>query len=474
VPPVLNPNTTSIVYCDSTDVIDAVSQVSVMFPITVAEGGTGATTAPGAIANLGAAAESIDLIAGDGMLGGGDLSGPDRTFDFDLASIATATPDLAADFFVFEDVDNANVNRKALLSTLGITIDGAPADNEIVVFTGPNAIEGDSNFRWTGTAFQIQGTGVFEILVGTVVTFDANGMSEINIRGMDENDDGLVLEDGMRLTFEDLAFANSMFMRNEGVGGSSGTISVRKGGAITANFELREGVGLQMRDGADAETATWIVTPGPPSVISLSGSIDGLRLQSGSLYIFEQAAPTTSQAQSGQIWVESLVANTLMFTDDSGIEFRVSCVQWFNNYGSSQTVNNSEVFINITQLSGFRFDANSVYHIEIYLRISQASATPDIKLRLNRQGAGTFSSEFFQITSISDTGIFTFQDLNVHTVLGAVQNATGNHVLHIIGTVDVGTADTWDLQFAQNTATVANTIVDNQSYVKITKIGPGP
>ncbi len=118
-----------IVYCDSVDVINATSSTSVAFPITIGQGGTSATTAAGAIANLGAAADTIDLIAGDGIVGGGDLSGPDRTFDFDLASIAIAVPDIAADFFVFQDVDNADVNAKALLSTIaGLTIEeeGAP------------------------------------------------------------------------------------------------------------------------------------------------------------------------------------------------------------------------------------------------------------------------------------------------------------------------------------------------------------
>ncbi len=118
-----------IVYCDAVDVINATSSTSVAFPITIGQGGTNATTAAGARANLGVPAETIDLIAGDGMVGGGDLSGPDRTFDFNLASIGVAVPDVAADFFVFQDVDNADVNAKALLSTIaGLTIEdeGAP------------------------------------------------------------------------------------------------------------------------------------------------------------------------------------------------------------------------------------------------------------------------------------------------------------------------------------------------------------
>lgn len=188
----------------------------------------------------------------------------------------------------------------------------------------------------------------------------------------------------------------------------------------------------------------------------------------------ERAAANGDIAGQGQIWIENLIPNTLMYTDDTGIDFRVSCVQWFNNYGGQQQVNNTTTPVNITQLSGFRLDANSVYHIEIFLKVNQASATPDLLLRLNRQGAGTFSDEFFQITSIAQTGVFTFQDNNVHTALGAIQNAVGNHTVHIIGTVDVGAGDTWDLQFAQQIATVANTIIDDSSYVKITKIGPGP
>ena len=112
-----------IVYCDSVDVINATSSTSVAFPITIGQGGTGATTVGGAQINLQVPPDSRLLTAGDGIVGGGDLTA-DRTFDFDLASIAIAVPDVAADFFVFQDVDNADVNAKALLSTIvGLTIE---------------------------------------------------------------------------------------------------------------------------------------------------------------------------------------------------------------------------------------------------------------------------------------------------------------------------------------------------------------
>ena len=61
-----------IVYCDGTDVINATSSTSVAFPITIGQGGTSATDAPTALSNLGGVAQTFDLIAGDGMVGGGD------------------------------------------------------------------------------------------------------------------------------------------------------------------------------------------------------------------------------------------------------------------------------------------------------------------------------------------------------------------------------------------------------------------
>ena len=69
-----------ILYCDATDVINASSSTSVSFPITIGQGGTGATTVGGAQANLQVPPTSRDMIAGAGMVGGGDLSA-DRTFD---------------------------------------------------------------------------------------------------------------------------------------------------------------------------------------------------------------------------------------------------------------------------------------------------------------------------------------------------------------------------------------------------------
>jgi hypothetical protein len=57
---VVNQGSRGIYYCDGTDVIDA-DTATVSFPISVAQGGTGATTAGGALINLGGTSVGISL-----------------------------------------------------------------------------------------------------------------------------------------------------------------------------------------------------------------------------------------------------------------------------------------------------------------------------------------------------------------------------------------------------------------------------
>lgn len=70
----------AIVYSDGTDVLNASTATTITFPVSIAQGGTAAITAAAALTNLGAAASALDLIAGAGLTGGGDLTA-DRTFN---------------------------------------------------------------------------------------------------------------------------------------------------------------------------------------------------------------------------------------------------------------------------------------------------------------------------------------------------------------------------------------------------------
>lgn len=105
-----------ITYSDGTDVVNATSSTSVAFPITIGQGGTGATTVGGAQINLQVPPDSRLIDTGAGLSGGGDLTG-DRTLILDVNSANVTPTPVVGDFIVFEDIDD-NLTYKATITDL--------------------------------------------------------------------------------------------------------------------------------------------------------------------------------------------------------------------------------------------------------------------------------------------------------------------------------------------------------------------
>lgn len=133
-----------ITYCDATDVINATSSTSVAFPITIGQGGTSATTASGARANLNAAFDGIliETQALSGLAGGGDLTANMQLLlDVDNLTAET-TIDTAADFLGVYDTD-AGAMRKFLIE------DVVPSPDRLLDGSGNIAVlaAGSSNIQ---------------------------------------------------------------------------------------------------------------------------------------------------------------------------------------------------------------------------------------------------------------------------------------------------------------------------------------
>lgn len=132
----------AILQCDGTNVTIAQS-TGTSFPITVGQGGTGATTAAGARTNLGSTAvgdalfttasaaaarstigapSSATTITGsNGVSGGGDLSA-NRVLSLDITGLTVdASPDSTADYVATYDA-SAGTNKKVLLSNLNTSV----------------------------------------------------------------------------------------------------------------------------------------------------------------------------------------------------------------------------------------------------------------------------------------------------------------------------------------------------------------
>ncbi len=141
-PPSIDEGEAIILYCDGTDVVNAVSSSAIVLPLSVLQGGTGATTAAGAQANLSVPPITRDMIAGVGITGGGTLAA-DRTFDLDAGSNlnidhsavdllagtgidATGLGDLTADRTInLDTANNRNVDHSAVVLSGGLGIQAA-------------------------------------------------------------------------------------------------------------------------------------------------------------------------------------------------------------------------------------------------------------------------------------------------------------------------------------------------------------
>ncbi len=131
-PPELEQGETAIFYSDSVDVINAVNATTISLPLSVVQGGTGANNPTDARNNLEAAHDELVLEAGDGLIGGGDLTVSPRTFavgagtgigvnaddvELDFTGIPTATA-AAGDFFAFQDIDDSDAIKKTTFSSI--------------------------------------------------------------------------------------------------------------------------------------------------------------------------------------------------------------------------------------------------------------------------------------------------------------------------------------------------------------------
>ena len=351
-------------------------------------------------------------------------------------------------------------------------IGGSITDNQIAVgATTADDIEGSSGLTYDGTQLNIISTNTAQLRASaSAFDFDVNGHSSLRIEGMTEADSGLVMSDGAAVRWEDRAFANAVWLQNEGVGGGSGTLTFRT--ASTANMVFA-GTGIQLNN-SGLTNAVGLTQLGSPTRMNVSNAA---RLQ-GSLYMLESATADTDVASDGQLWTKTATPNELWFTTDDGDDIQITSGTALASGGSSavtkvktadESVTSSTTLQDDDHFTGWTLTAGQRYKMTGYWYVS-GNSTGDMKM----------DAVFTQTPQNGrKTGFWTF--------IGDYDDASNNPIeqlmqmLFVSGTeftihwdmifqANASTGGTLKIQWAQNTSDATATILREGSWMTLEEI----
>jgi hypothetical protein len=420
-------NNRTILYCDGTDVIDAETGTFTP-PISIGQGGTGATNADDAMDNLGVGRDVLTPVNG-GLDGGGNL-GADLALLLDVDNLTVELViDLSADTFAFYD-DDAAAMRKAPLSLIGgITVE----DEGVPLAT-------------LGTTLDFVGAGVVASGAGADKTITID----------------LVPVSG----------AADRLLRGDGAGGwvDAGASATLTAGAVLGMLDINLTGDLSIAAGAN--TILIGVAGQVAALVSSGGTIDYFRTDEAwrfeeTIYLGEQGFAAPDVGGFGQIWVDNTVPNTLNFEDDDGNSYKLSGKEQNTTLIQSSATNNTTL-ANITGMTGFQIKANTRYKYRVVIHYEQDGG--DIKVRpLVSQSpvdngwrvvwgtdfSGTFESNM-QAAFGSNATLTTMIDGQPACLI-----TEGSFLSH--ATLD----GTMSIQFAQNSSNGNPTTVEVESWCEV-------
>jgi hypothetical protein len=430
-----------ILYSDATDVINATSSTSVAFPITVGQGGTGATTPGGAQINLEVPPEGRLINTGAGLDGGGDLTG-DRTLILDINSANVTPTPVVGDFIAFEDIDDNLTYKATIQDIVDLASPGITIEDEGV----PLATLADT--------LDFVGAGVTASGVGSTKT--------ITIPGSDVG----------------ASAALGRLLKGDGSGGwvdAGGNIEIGVAGDIKTN----NGQSFIASSGADQ--VELFVGGGTAFLVSSGGTIfhfqtdEIWRFTNGSIFLGERSGGPEAQVGGfGQLWsdgpnVVGTNPNTMHFEDDSGNDYRIDGMQRRATL-ALDVMNNDDVLANIGNLSNYHIAPARRYKCKATIFWSSTTVA-DIKFALDysqtpeETGFAIWTSTSAVSTVETDVELSAFNEINITTM------ETGTNCVLIEFTFEshATLAGTLALQFAQNTASAVNTTILQPSFFEVSE-----
>lgn len=254
--------------------------------------------------------------------------------------------------------------------------------------------------------------------------------------------------------------------------------------ASGANFQVAAGVNFEFDDNADLRFGTGndVIFDYDAVDFNTAGPADGaiwdvigfdqFRI-AGTLGLTEQAAPDGDVAAIGQVWVRDDVPGTLMYTDDTGVDFELSVNSQFVEQVGDDTVNNTTTLIDtdllLTNIPIGRYSLLMVVNARD-VGVTGCGMRTDI----STTGVGGTSVLRGAVKNFSGSGAPTtdlqgvLQDV---MLFPSLSTGSGTDQIYYTGTLDVTSGtNSIQVEFAQENAQVGDLDFETGSFLALTKL----
>ena len=336
---------------------------------------------------------------------------------------------------------------------------------------GVNSVTGGSNITNSGTAAD----PVLDVDDPLIIA-SINATSALGVSSVGSPYDNVPLNIGANLTGtqgmtqyarqriqarpSSFGFNSTLFINIEGEPGTNGA-NTFIGGLNSAGIEVDFGVAVRLRHGGASTDIFQTVD-------------NGIQLPvDGTLFIDERATPAGNIANNGQFWVRNDTVQKPMFTDDAGRDHNL--IAEFDEQTTDSTVNNTTTLA-ATQIQfadiptgHYRIDMMvlardvAVSGCGLRLQMSITGADPDSVMRVsNKNFAGAGAPSYDEIGLASDL----FDGI-------ALVTGSGTSRFLITGVIEfISGTNSFEVEFAQNTAQVGDLDFEAGSWCSLTRVGP--
>jgi hypothetical protein len=366
--------------------------------------------------------------------------------------------------FFFDDTDDT---FKALTVGTGLAIttttiatnDGAIVHDSLSGFVADEHVAHGGVTMTAGAGLTgggtIAATRTFDVGAGTGITVNANdvALSAASIASLALADTALQASDiGSSLQAWDVNLDQIAALAVTRTSLGLGTIATQASSSVSITGGTLDGVTLT--NTTFTGSFGGVIDAGDNSITQLA-----------SIHLDERASAPTQISSEIALWTEDAQDGVVFLKHDTGAKSNLAGEQTVEKT-TNETVNNSTTIQDDDEFTGFTLASNKKYLVTAWLVVDQSSATPDFKVDFVLPG-GSIGETRTRISNITSSGNIYVDAASVAQVTIPC-DAVNENIIKIEWTLTTisGASDS-KMRWAQATANASNTVVTDDSWIKV-------